>query len=95
MNYSNMQFQGTIKFAPNDLTHLNEVKIFDAHGNLKRVVQAVRLGDDPTVYDTKNKKYGEDVCRGCNKIFTLYKKRQYNCAECIQKRPLIGLSLRR
>jgi len=85
---------GEIRFTPTDISHLNEVRIFDGDGNLKKVVYAPLLPIESSHFDPKNKKYGDGVCRDCNKMFTLSKKRQYSCSECIQKRPLIGLSLR-
>jgi len=93
MNYSHMNNPGEFKYTPNDLTHLNEVKIFDKHGNIKRIIHPKRLEEVHT-YNIK-REYGQDICRECDKLFTLYKKVQYTCSECIQKRKTIGLSLRR
>jgi len=93
MNYSHMTEPGPIKYTPNDLTSLKEVKIFDKHGKLKRIIQAERVEDIHSY--TIKKEYGQDICRECDKLFTLYKKKQYTCGECIKKRKTIGLSLRR
>lgn len=80
-----------IRFKDNDLTKLNEVKIFDKHGNLKKVVSQDRIKDP----DQYRRSYGELPCRVCKVKFTVHKKRQLTCEDCINKRPMCGVSFRR
>lgn len=82
-----------LKFKDNDLIPLKEVRIFDRHGNLKKVVSQDRI-EDSGQYGI-NRSSGEKKCRICKKMFTLYRKTQRTCNPCIAKRPLCGISMRR
>lgn len=82
-----------IIFEGSNLEALRRVTIYDKHGNVKEVVRAEF---DWERDDSKGrKKFGERPCVVCQKIFSRGRPNQKSCQECIDIRPMVGVSFRK